>query len=93
MEDDENSDDRQTLICAESLQGVIREDEVSINSLRSRRNSGHHPPNIFHELPPVRQMTFFCILLIICTTGLVICLPPYIKVIRYFFYFILFLNL
>ena len=89
MDESENSDDRQTLIRAESLAGLVPGDDEASNSSsgtehRVRRTSGHHPTAIFQQLPPICHLVCYSVVLVICTTCLVVCLPVYLNVSIFF---------
>lgn len=72
MAEGETSDDLQTLIRPDDLEGITEESTGSAAT--------HSAPSLLHDPPPAWQLPVQCVLLVLVTTALVIILPVYLEV-------------
>ncbi|ROT70126.1 uncharacterized protein [Penaeus vannamei] len=71
MAEGETSDDLQTLIRPDDLEGITEESTGSAAT--------HSAPSLLHDPPPAWQLPVQCVLLVLVTTALVIILPVYLE--------------
>ncbi|XP_042238702.1 uncharacterized protein LOC121877155 [Homarus americanus] len=74
MAEGDNTDDLQTLIRADDLEGITEEPVSSCVA--------HNPPSLLQQVPSVWYLPLQCAALVLVTTALVVLLPVYLETVN-----------